>query len=186
MRRTSSHLKKIKFISSLFFILVAVFYLAHERFSLSRQDAGENFVTVISVSDGDTVSVILDKRREKVRLIGIDAPELGQRPWGARAKKYLETLLASSGWKVEPEFDVEKRDKYGRVLAYLRTTDGKMINLSMVKEGYAILFTVPPNVRHTGELQAAQREAREKHLGVWSAQGLRERPADYRREHPRM
>ena len=80
MRRTSSHLKKIKFISSLFFILVAVFYLAHERFSLSRQDAGENFVTVISVSDGDTVSVILDKRREKVRLIGIDAPELGQRP----------------------------------------------------------------------------------------------------------
>ena len=83
MQRKSSHLKKVKFISSLFFIFVAIFYLTHERFSLSRQDTPGNFVTVVSVSDGDTISVILDKRREKVRLIGIDAPELGQKRWGA-------------------------------------------------------------------------------------------------------
>jgi micrococcal nuclease len=181
-----SNLKKVKFISYLFFILVVIFYLAHERFSLSRQNAPDNFVTVVSVSDGDTVSVILDKRREKVRLIGIDAPELGQKPWGAEAKKYLETLLGSSGWKVELQFDVEKRDKYGRILAYLKTTDGKLINLLMVRNGYAMLFTIPPNVRYAAELRAAQREAREKRLGIWGSEGLRERPVDYRREHPRM
>jgi micrococcal nuclease len=186
MQRKISNLKKVKFVSSLFFILVAIFYLAHERFSLSRQDTPDNFVTVVSVSDGDTVSVILDKRREKVRLIGIDAPELGQKPWGAEAKKYLETLLGSSGWKVELQFDVEKRDKYGRILAYLKTTDGKLINLLMVRNGYAMLFTIPPNVRYAGELRVAQREAREKRLGIWSSEGLRERPGDYRREHPRI
>jgi micrococcal nuclease len=186
MQRKTSHLKKVKFISSLFFIFVAVFYLAHERFSLSRQDGADTFVPVISVSDGDTVIVILNSRREKVRLIGIDAPELGQKPWGAESKKYLETLLGSSGWKVELEFDVEKRDKYGRVLAYLKTTDGKLINLLMVRNGCAMLFTIPPNVRYAGELRSAQREAREKHLGIWSSEGLRERPVDYRREHPRI
>ena len=186
MQRKTPHLKKIKFISSLFFIFAAIFYLAHERFSLSRQDATDTFVPVISVSDGDTVSVILDKRKEKVRLTGIDAPELGQKPWGTEAKKYLETLLSSCGWKVELEFDVEKRDKYGRVLAYLKTTDGKMINLLMVRNGYAMLFTIPPNVKYAGELRAAQREAREKRLGIWSGKGLGERPGDYRREHPRI
>jgi len=186
MQRKTSHLKKVKFLSSLFFIFVAIFYLAHERFSLSRQDTPDNFVTVVSVSDGDTVSVILDKRREKVRLIGIDAPELGQKPWGTEAKKYLEALLGSSGWKVELEFDVEKRDKYGRILAYLKMTDGKLINLLMVRNGYAMLFTIPPNVRYAAELRAAQREAREKRLGIWNSEGLRERPGDYRREHPRI
>jgi micrococcal nuclease len=186
MQRKTSHLKKVRFISSLFFISVAIFYLAHERFSLSRQDSADNFVTVVSVSDGDTVKVILNRRKEKVRLVGIDAPELGQRPWGTEAKKYLETLLGSSGWKVELEFDVEKRDKYGRVLAYLKTTDGKLINLLMVRNGYAMLFTIPPNVRYAAELRSAQREAREEHLGIWSSEGLGERPGDYRREHPRI
>jgi micrococcal nuclease len=186
MQRKTSRLKKVKFISSVFFICVAIFYLAHEKFSISRQDAADNFVTVVSVSDGDTVMVILDKRKEKVRLIGIDAPELGQKPWGAEAKQHLETLLASSGWKVRLEFDVEKRDKYGRILAYLRTTDSRLINLLMVKNGYAMLFTIPPNVRYAAELRDAQREARGKRLGIWSSEGLRERPADYRREHPRI
>jgi len=186
MQRKTSHLKKVKFISSLFFIFVAIFYLAHEKFSLSRQGTPDSFVTVVSVSDGDTVSVILDGRREKVRLIGIDAPELGQKPWDPEAKKYLETVLGSSGWKVELEFDVEKRDKYGRVLAYLKTTDGKLTNLLMVKNGYAMLFAIPPNVRYAAELRAAQREAREKGLGIWSGKGLRERPGDYRREQPRI
>ena len=186
MQRRTSHLKKVKFISSLFFICVAIFYLAHEKVSLSRQGTQDSIVTVLSVSDGDTVIVILDKRKEKVRLIGIDAPELGQKPWGAEAKQHLETLLASAGWKVKLEFDVENRNKYGRILAYLRTADDKLINLLMVRNGYAMLFTIPPNVRYASELRAAQREARGKRLGIWGSEGLRERPGDYRREHPRI
>lgn len=173
-------------ISSLLFISVAVFYLLHERITLSKQDTEDAFVSVVKVHDGDTVSVILNSRKEKVRLIGIDAPEIGQQPWGEETKKYLESLLSSSGWKIKLEYDVERRDKYGRILAYLRTADGKLINLQMVRSGYAMLFTVPPNVRYVNELKAAQQEARERKLGIWGVRGLKERPEDYRREHPRI
>jgi micrococcal nuclease len=61
-----------------------------------------------------------------------------------------------------------------------------MVNLLMVKSGNAVLFTFPPNVKYTGELSAAQREAREKRLGIWSEKGLKELPGDYRKKHPRI
>jgi len=61
-----------------------------------------------------------------------------------------------------------------------------MINLLMLKNGYAMLYTFPPNVKYVNELQDAQREARDKRRGIWSEKGLKERPGDYRKEHPRM
>lgn len=167
------------------FILVVVFYLLHERVTLSNPDSEDPLVSVMKVYDGDTVGVILNGKKEKVRLIGIDAPEIGQAPWGEDAKKYLDTLLSSSGWKVKMEYDVEKRDQYGRALAYLWATDGKFINLQMVRSGYAMLYTVPPNVKHASQFRSAQDEARTERLGIWSSGGLKERPGDYRKEHPR-
>lgn len=178
--------RTINLISVLFFLIAASFYLLHGKYFPSKQQDMDKFVPVAAVHDGDTVSVIIDKRQEKVRLIGIDAPEIGQKPWGENAKNYLETLLSSSGWKVTMEFDVDKRDKYGRILAYLWTSNREMINLLMLKGGYAMLFTFPPNVKHADKLSAAQREARDRGLGIWSEKGLKERPGDYRREHPRM
>lgn len=186
MNKKTTKLKSINLISIIFFILAAVFYLLHEKYPVLRQHNSDTFVPVVAVHDGDTVSIIMNKKQEKVRLIGIDAPELGQKPWGEEAKKYLETLLGSSGWKGKLEFDVEKRDQYGRILAYLRTTDGELINLLMVKSGYAMLYTFPPNVKHVNELKAAQIEARERRLGIWSEKGLKEKPRDYKREHPRI
>jgi micrococcal nuclease len=56
----------------------------------------------------------------------------------------------------------------------------------MIKGGYALLYTIPPNVKHAEEFSKAQAEARDKRLGIWSEEGLRERPRDYRREHPRI
>jgi micrococcal nuclease len=85
---------------------------------------------VVAVHDGDTLSVVIGRRKERVRLIGIDAPELGQRPWGANAKKYLRELVALSGNSVVLEFDLDKRDKYGRLLAYVRTLDNKLLTSS--------------------------------------------------------
>jgi micrococcal nuclease len=179
-------IKNMKFISILFFMASAIFYLVHEKNPLPVQQESSLFVPVLEVHDGDTVSVSVDQKREKVRLIGIDAPEMGQKPWGEKAKKHLDTLLSSSGRKVKLEYDVEKKDKYGRILAYLWTTNGEMINLLMLKNGYAMLFTFPPNVKHVNEFRAAQREARDGRLGIWSEEGLKERPGDYRRQHPRI
>jgi micrococcal nuclease len=185
MNRKPAKSKLFNLVPTIFFIVVAVIYLAYDKYSFSKQNAAEPFVSIVSVADGDTVTVLIDRKEEKVRLIGIDAPELGQKPWGRKSKQYMEDLLRASGWKVRLEYDVERRDKYGRILAYIRTTDERIINLLMVKGGYAMLFTVPPNVRYVNELTAAQTEARSNDLGIWSRKGLKEKPADYRREHPR-
>jgi micrococcal nuclease len=176
--------QNIKLISVVFFMLSAAFYLLHENHSLSKQNNEEIFSSVKEVHDGDTISAIINQKKEKVRLIGIDAPEIGQNPWGMEAKKYLETLLSSSGWKVKLEFDIDKRDKYGRILAYLWTTRGEMVNLLMLKSGNALLFTLPPNVKYVNDLRTAQREAKDGEFGIWGEKGMKERPGAYRREHP--
>jgi len=177
--------RNIKYITVVVLFLLAVIYLIHDIHLPLGQHSNEASVPVISVHDGDTISVIMQGKKEKVRLVGIDAPELGQRPWGKRAKKYLENLVDASGRKVKLEFDVVQRDRYGRLLAYVRTENGEMINLLMVKSGYAVLYTVTPNVRYTNELRQAQKEAREMRLGIWREKGLKEKPSDYRKRHPR-
>ena len=167
-------------------VLIGTLLLSfYGRYQAEKQPKAAQ-VRVVEVHDGDTISVILDGKREKVRLIGIDAPELGQKPWGQRSKKHLKELLDLSGWTVSLEFDVEKRDKHGRLLCYIRTSDGMMLNIQMLKDGYAMLFTVPPNIRYVDELRKAQHEAREKGLGIWSSKGLRESPSEYREKHPRL
>ncbi|MEW6571598.1 MAG: thermonuclease family protein [Nitrospirota bacterium] len=176
--------KTAKILSAVFIILVSLFYILRNEFSLPFQQGSESLFFVTEINDGDTISVIMNKKREKVRLIGIDAPEIGQKPWGRRSKKFLKDLVSSSGWKVRVELDIQPRDKYGRMLAYVWTKDGRLVNLLMLKNGYAMLFTVPPNVKYVSEFREAQREAREKKRGIWSKNGLRERPRDYRREHP--
>jgi len=143
------------------------------------------FAKVVAVNDGDTLSVVIGRKKERVRLIGIDAPELAQRPWGGHARKHLRDLLGFPGNRVTLEFDLEKRDRYGRLLAYVRTGDNKLVNLEMVRDGYAVLYTFPPNVRYVELLREGQRYAREKGLGIWGRNGLKEMPRDYRREHRR-
>jgi len=185
MIRKKTKFRNINLISVFIFLFAAAFYLVLEQPSLSEKQGSHGFVRVVDVYDGDTVGVIIHTKREKVRLTGIDAPETGQPPWGAMAKQYLQTLVNEADRQVTLEFDVEQRDRHGRILAYLKTPDGKHINLLLVKNGYAMLYTIPPNVRYANELAAAQTEAREKKIGIWSDQGLKEKPGDYRKTHPR-
>jgi micrococcal nuclease len=142
-------------------------------------------VFVEKISDGDSVEAVIKGKREHIRLIGIDAPEMGQRPWGKKAKKYLEGLVAASGWEVGIEYDVEKRDQYDRILAYLWTRDGRLINEEVIRSGLAVLFTFPPNVKYVDRFRAAQIIARENKIGIWGKGGLKQMPSDYRQEHPR-
>jgi len=139
---------------------------------------------VLSVVDGDTVKVIYHQKGESIRLIGIDTPEAKPNKKAMkdaqRTKSDLETII-SQGKKatffvkglVKPgdllsiEFDNRARDKYGRLLAYLYLTDGKMLNEEIVKAGYAQLMTIPPNVKYQERFLKAYREARENHRGLW-------------------
>jgi micrococcal nuclease len=85
---------------------------------------------------------------------------------GKRATDYVKTLI-KPGDMVRMEFDVQRRDKYGRLLAYVYLSDGKMLNEEIVKAGFANLMTYPPNVKHQERFLKAYREAREDRKGLW-------------------
>lgn len=128
-------------------------------------------VTVTRVVDGDTVEVspTIDGE-EDVRLIGVDTPETsgspgGAQPYGERASRFTERVL--EGERVTLRFGEEKRDDYGRVLAYLYTSDGEMFNQTLLERGYAQVATFPPNTRYVERFEKAQREAREAERGIW-------------------
>jgi micrococcal nuclease len=165
--------------------IVLLLFSLHGRYQAGTQSKPD-YVKVLVVNDGDTITVFWEGKREKVRLIGIDAPELKQSPWGHRAKRYLRELVSTSQWTVSIELDVEKRDAHGRLLSYVWTSDKRMINAQMLREGYAMLYTFPPNIRYVGEFKKAQEEARRKDIGIWGKGGLKENPQEFRKEHPRL
>ena len=133
--------------------------------------------TVGRIIDGDTFACA-DGRR--VRLIGIDTPERGQRPFGARARRQLERLVPV-GATVQLEGDITPTDRYGRTLAYVWTGD-TLVNEAMVLGGWAVLLTIPPNVKYADRFQRAQKQAREARAGLWSEGGFECLPGDYRKK----
>ncbi|BCB97141.1 thermonuclease [Dissulfurispira thermophila] len=151
---------------------------------------GEKF-RVTAVHDGDTISIRtrsfagIPLKTEQVRLIGIDAPELKQEPWGRMSKRYLKKLISESDWVVNIEFDVEPRDRYNRLLCYIWDKKGQLINEKMLENGYAVLYTVPPNVKYTNRFIEAQKKAQIRKIGIWRKGGLKESPEQWRKEHPR-
>ncbi len=155
-------------------------------FSPDAQATAERIeARVIAVHDGDTVTIVMHEREQRCRLIGIDAPETGQEPWGLRAKEHLRSLLKEQHWQVFVETGLEMIDKYDRLLVYLWTRDSQLINEQMLEDGYAVLFTYQPNRKYVDRFAKAQRTARQKKLGVWGPNGLKERPVDYKKNHPR-
>ena len=129
-----------------------------------------NTVKVTRVVDGDTIIVNLNGKEERVRLIGIDTPESvhpdisKNLPEGKTAYEFTKSKL--EGKEVVLEFDVQERDKYGRLLAYVYI-DGVMFNKTLLEEGYAKVATYPPNVKYVDEFTEIQKVARENNKGFW-------------------
>ena len=136
--------------------------------------------TVEWVIDGDTIDVIIDGGEERVRLTGIDTPEVARdatdsRPsspgecFGEEATTFVSELLPV-GTPVRLERDVVARDDYGRLLAYVyRAADGIFVNYEIVRQGYAQPLTIPPNVTFSELMVQAARDAERDDLGLWSA-----------------
>ncbi|MGH9279163.1 MAG: thermonuclease family protein [Acidimicrobiales bacterium] len=128
-------------------------------------------VAIERVVDGDTVVVT---GKQTVRLIGVDAPETKdpRRPvgcFGQEASRFLTSTLPA-GTAVRLVGDVEQHDRYGRLLAYLyRRDSGLFVNAELVRQGYASVLTIPPNVAHADEFVELAREARVDGRGLWEA-----------------
>ena len=123
---------------------------------------------VTRVVDGDTVDISPSVEGfSRVRMIGMDTPEthFGTQPYGKEASEFAQRRL--EGKDVVLELDVQKRDPYGRLLAYVRLPDGRMFNQVLLEEGYAQVATFPPNVRYVDRFKEAQQDARENERGLW-------------------
>jgi micrococcal nuclease len=128
--------------------------------------------TVTETVDGDTIVVQLaDGRHETVRVLGVDTPETKdpRKPvqcYGPEASAYTHQRL--QGRRVALERDVELRDKYGRLLAYVYV-DGKRFDDELLRLGYARLLVIEPNGEHARAMVMAELEARAADRGLWGA-----------------
>lgn len=142
--------------------------------------------TVVSVSDGDTVRVEIDGETESLRLILVDTPETRDpndpvECYGAEATEFMKALLPE-GTTVYLEQDISDRDRYGRMLRYvwLKGDDDKayLVNEILVRQGYAVLYTYPPDVKYVDQIRAAQNAAVEEQAGLWAQCGGADTPLE--------
>ena len=112
----------------------------------------------------------------------MDTPERGQEPFGRLAAEELGRL-APVGTRLLLEPDVEARDGYGRILGYLWLPSGDslvLLNWALVRRGYAVVLTYPPNVQYSDALTTAQSAARTDRAGLWAVDGFACLPVDFR------
>ena len=137
-------------------------------------------VLVRRAVDGDTLVL---ENNERVRLIGIDTPEIHESDKlykdSQRSQEDIETIKALGmrsyaftkklveGKRVRLEFDVDKHDRYNRLLAYVYLKDGTFVNAKIVEEGYASLMTIAPNVKYADLFLKLYHEARNNRRGLW-------------------
>ena len=135
---------------------------------------------VLAVIDGDTIDVTIAGRTERVRLLGIDTPEIAHDAFTGRPANHAECLgdeasaltgrLIPAGTTVRLERDIVGRDDYGRLLAYVyRTNDGLFVNEHLVRTGLAVPLWITPNEVHRAAFTAAARAAEADDVGVWGS-----------------
>jgi micrococcal nuclease len=180
-------------LASFAFILIGAAILAISLFSANRQQAAsikqisselitaytnpteevapteatQSTYLVTQVIDGDTIKL---ETGDTIRYIGIDAPETvdskkGTECYGQQAADYNRQLVKDK--QVTLEKDVSETDSFGRLLRYVYL-DGTMINEKLVRDGYALISTYPPDVKYQDLFLSAQQEARENNRGLWT------------------
>jgi len=120
---------------------------------------------VVRVSDGDSLIVEIDGRETKVRLIGINAPELDE-CYGSEARARLGSLVLDRSVTLVADEDAE--DQYGRMLSYVYV-DGSLVNEELVAGGFVMARSYQPNTTFESDLAAAQDRARQAGAGMWAS-----------------
>lgn len=187
--------KELRRLQAIVLVVASLVYLGFKNFPFHKyasntlsaapsahQEHSKNGLYFVSrVVDGDTLKL---SDGERVRLIGVDTPEVHYsdklsrdakksgtdvaaiQAMGQKASDFTKNLV--SGKKVRLEFDAKRRDRYGRLLAYVYLEDGTFVNAKIIEEGYAQIMTIPPNVKYSDLFLKLEREAREKGKGLWT------------------
>ncbi|MDP8260218.1 MAG: thermonuclease family protein [Candidatus Gygaella obscura] len=153
-------------------VFIAVFFIC----GCSSGNLGNDFYIVKKVIDGDTVVL---SNGQTLRYIGIDTPETSKKVSGTwqyspkdfavQAKEFNRRLV--DGKKVRIEFDVQKKDKYARLLGYC-FVDDVFVNEKLLDEGFAVIFTYPPNIKYVDHFIDAQQKARGLKKGIWQEKNV--------------
>jgi micrococcal nuclease len=128
---------------------------------------------VISITDGDTISVSMDGKKEKIRLLAIDTPETKDprkevQCFGAKASQRMQDFVSGKYVRLEEDSNQPDRDKYGRLLRYVYLEDGTNINAEMVKQGYAFAYIKYPTSQ-LDNMKNLEKSARESKAGLWDS-----------------
>jgi endonuclease YncB( thermonuclease family) len=154
------NLKKILFIVLWAFSLISFVY-ARDSFKCTK------------VFDGDTIEI---SNGEKVRLIGVDTPELyhpakPREYYTRKARSFTRKLV--EGKTVHLEYDAQKYDGYKRLLAYVYLDDGTFVNAEIIKQGFGFAYTRYP-FKYKDNFKEYEKTARNKKLGLWKGKGAYE------------
>lgn len=167
-------------IAGLVIAIVAVSYVLHEPKAppSATPKGAELTCTIKSIYDGDTLTARCPEGEVKVRVFGIDSPEMGQKPWGEASKQALRALLPTR----DPiRLQVRDQDRYGRTVAQVFAGE-RDAGLEMVRQGRAVMYE---QYNDSPAYRQAQSEAKQARRGIWEQPGGQQDPAAWRRLNPR-
>lgn len=167
-------------VGGLFIAILALSYFLHEPQAPSGaiQKGARLECTLKSVYDGDTLTANCAAGQVKVRVFGIDAPEMGQKPWGEQAKQALVRQIPANG---AISLQVMDQDRYGRTVAQVLVGQ-RDLGLELVRQGQAVVYA---QYNNSALYRQAQTAAKQERLGIWQEPGSQQNPAAWRRVNPR-
>jgi micrococcal nuclease len=154
-------------------IVLAIGYHTEARTTPTLLVAPPGMYTVVRVDDGDTIVVDMAGTEEKIRFIGLDTPETQdpRKPvqcYGQAASAQAKSLIGNGPVRLESDPLSSNRDRYNRLLRYVYLSDGQLVNLAMIEQGYGFAYLSFPFTK-SDEFAAAQTTAREQNRGLWSS-----------------
>ena len=131
------------------------------------------YFRVLRVEDGDTITINMNGKEERVRFIGVDTPETQdpRKPvqcFGKAASEFTKQLIGNNPVRLESDQLSSNRDRYNRLLRYIYLPDGRLVQAEIIRQGYGFAYTSFPFTK-SEEFVSYQKDAREQNRGLWNS-----------------
>lgn len=169
---SKSSLSLTVLMSAILALALFLFFITPSRIEEPGFTTPTEEYTVLEVTDGDTIVILINGRRDSVRLIGIDTPEIAgphteEECFGPEASERTKELTRNQRVKLLPDTLSQNRDKYQRLLRYVYLDDGTLLNQVLLEDGYARLFPFLV-FEMKAEFVNLENQAKENQRGLWS------------------
>lgn len=157
---------------SLLVLLIGAYIVPRIESTPNTTPVPSGYYRVTSFNDGDTITVDMAGREEKIRMIGVDTPETEdpRKPvqcYGRAASAYTKNLIGNQPVRLEADPENTNRDRYNRLLRYVYLADGRLVNSEIIRAGYGFAYTSFP-FQKSAEFKQHETEARQASRGLWN------------------